>query len=116
MPTLTELHPLTIHGRVRSLTFPDRLFLAPMEGITDAVFRDVVISLGGIGGACTEFVRISANPVPEKVIRRYFGVARCDVPVGVQLIGARYREDLLLAAGAAIEAGGAPIEPVFDPS
>ena len=35
-------------------------------------------------------------------------------PVGVQLIGARYREDLLLAAGAAIEAGGTapmPAEP-----
>ena len=27
-------------------------------------------------------------------------------PIGVQLIGARYREDLLLSAGAAIEAGG----------
>jgi amidase len=37
------------------------------------------------------------------------------VPVGVQLIGGRYREDVLLAAGAAIEAGGvppAPIDPV----
>lgn len=33
-------------------------------------------------------------------------------PVGVQLIGARFREDLLLAAGAAIEAGGVPPMPV----
>ncbi|WP_149536579.1 amidase family protein [Siccirubricoccus phaeus] len=36
-------------------------------------------------------------------------------PVGVQLVGSRYREDVLLAAGAAIEAGGvppAPIDPV----
>lgn len=32
-------------------------------------------------------------------------------PVGVQLIGARYREDLMLAAGAAIEAGGTPPMP-----
>lgn len=32
-------------------------------------------------------------------------------PVGVQLIGARYREDLLLAAGEAIEAGGTPPMP-----
>ncbi len=106
MPTLTELHPLTIHGRVRSLTFPDRLFLAPMEGITDAVFRDVVIPLGGIGGACTEFVRISANPVPEKVIRRYFGVARCDVPVGVQLMAADAQNLTVTIASA--ERCGAP--------
>jgi amidase len=37
------------------------------------------------------------------------------VPVGVQLVGQRFREDLCLAAGEAIEAGGtppAPIDPV----
>lgn len=33
-------------------------------------------------------------------------------PVGVQLISARYREDLLFAAGAAIEAGGVPPSPI----
>jgi amidase len=37
------------------------------------------------------------------------------VPVGVQLTAGRYREDLLLAAGEAIEAGGAPPSPV-DPT
>ena len=34
------------------------------------------------------------------------------VPVGVQLLAARYREDLLFAAGAAIEAAGVPASPV----
>jgi amidase len=34
------------------------------------------------------------------------------VPVGVQLLAGRYREDLLLQAGAAIEAAGAPITPI----
>jgi amidase len=33
-------------------------------------------------------------------------------PVGVQLIANRYREDLLLDAGAAIEAGGTPPSPI----
>jgi len=37
------------------------------------------------------------------------------VPVGVQLLAGRYREDLLLAAGAAIEAAGVPAAPV-DPA
>jgi amidase len=37
------------------------------------------------------------------------------VPVGVQLVGGRYREDLLLAAGEAIEAGGTPPSPI-DPA
>lgn len=35
-----------------------------------------------------------------------------NTPVGVQLIGGRYREDVLLAAGAAIERGGTPPSPV----
>lgn len=33
-------------------------------------------------------------------------------PVGVQLVGSRYREDVLLAAGEAIEAGGMPAAPI----
>ena len=37
------------------------------------------------------------------------------VPVGVQLVGGRYREDVLLAAGAAIEARGVPAAPI-DPA
>ena len=36
-------------------------------------------------------------------------------PVGVQLLAGRFREDLLFAAGAAIEAAGAPHTPV-DPA
>ncbi len=33
-------------------------------------------------------------------------------PVGVQLVAARHREDLCLAAGEAIEAGGVPPAPI----
>jgi amidase len=36
-------------------------------------------------------------------------------PVGVQIVSSRYREDLCLAAGEAIEAGGTPPSPV-DPA
>jgi amidase len=34
------------------------------------------------------------------------------VPVGVQVVSGRYREDLCLLAGEAIEAGGTPSTPV----
>jgi amidase len=37
------------------------------------------------------------------------GQTRAGVPMGVQLIAGRYREDVLLDAGAVIEAGGAPV-------
>ena len=37
------------------------------------------------------------------------------VPVGVQVVAARYREDLCFLAGEAIEAGGTPPSPI-DPA
>jgi amidase len=37
------------------------------------------------------------------------------VPVGVQVVAGRFREDLCLAAGEAIEAGGIPPAPI-DPA
>ena len=43
------------------------------------------------------------------------GMTEGNIPVGVQLIGGRYREDTLLAAGEVIEAGGVPALPV-DPA
>ncbi|MEP1208939.1 MAG: amidase family protein [Rhizobiaceae bacterium] len=43
------------------------------------------------------------------------GISDQNVPMGVQLIAARYREDTLLAAGAAIEAAG-PALPPIDPT
>ena len=100
------MSPLTIRGRERSLTFAQPLFLAPMEGITDPVFREVVIPLGGLGAACTEFIRISVNPVPAKVIRRYFGAPQLVVPVGIQLMAAD--ADNLAATVRHAEQCGAP--------
>jgi amidase len=37
------------------------------------------------------------------------------IPVGVQIVSARFREDLCLATGEAIEAGGEPLSPI-DPA
>ena len=90
-PRLTLLPRLTLTGRdpARAVTFAPALLLAPMDGYTDRVFRDLVLDAGGAGGALTEFVRISAGPVPRKVIRRELGdPLRRDVPVGVQLMAA----------------------------
>jgi tRNA-dihydrouridine synthase C len=70
----------------RELVFPTPLLLAPMEGVTDRTFRAAVLDLGGAGGACTEFLRISVAPIPARVIRRELGAPRTDAPVGVQIM------------------------------
>lgn len=84
---LQPLH-LAAPDPARSVTFPNRAFLAPMEGVTDRVFRDVVLDLGGAGGASTEFVRVSVGVLPARVFRRELGPPRADVPVAIQIMAA----------------------------
>ncbi len=118
--------PLRIVGRTgrREVVFPTRVHLAPMEGVTDRVFRSLVLDLSvdgaGAGGACTEFLRISTHPLPERAIRRELGPLRDDVPVGVQFM-APTPEFLAESVAAAERAGaswidlnfGCPVKKVF---
>jgi tRNA-dihydrouridine synthase C len=64
------------------------MLLAPMEGITDRCYRDLALDLGSVGGACTEFQRVSVSFLPPKVFRRDLQPLRTDVPVGVQIMAA----------------------------
>jgi len=84
------LVPLVLSGRaeIHSVRFPNRMLLAPMEGVTDRAFRSLVLDLGGAGGASTEYVRLSSHAVRSRVIARELGDPREDVPVAVQLMAA----------------------------
>lgn len=99
---------LTLVGRdpARGLVLPSRACLAPMEGITERVFRDLVIAEGGVGLACTEFLRISAaSPASRSQIARDWrpgGVT----PVQVQFMAAEPTH--LAASIAQAEALGVP--------
>lgn len=44
-----------------------KLFLAPMEGVTDFVMRDVLTQLGGIDQCVTEFLRVTSRLHPNSV-------------------------------------------------
>jgi len=61
-----------------------------MEGVTDPVFRRLVLGLHGpdqLGGAFTEFLRVSVHRRTEKDIQRHLGPITSPIPVGVQLMG-----------------------------
>ncbi len=71
-----------------------------MEGVTDPVFRSLVLALHepqgvpedplppkGLGGAFTEFLRVSVHPRTEKDVRRHTGPRASAIPVGLQLMG-----------------------------
>lgn len=83
------------------LPFPDLLDVASPESfdrVMEAQLTQVGLPLMGLPGLTVSTAMTEGN-----------------IPVGVQLIGGRYREDTLFSAGAAIEAGGVPSLPV-DPT
>ena len=76
-------------GRSR-LPFTAPWLLAPMEGVTEPCFRDLVLARNPatqLGGAFTEFVRVSQVPAPQHVLQRHLGPQRFEAPVGLQLMG-----------------------------
>lgn len=72
---------------------PPQLFLAPMEGVTDHVMRELLTSLGGIDQCVTEFIRVCNVLLPKHV---YYKIAPelktgsktlSGTPVFIQLLG-----------------------------
>lgn len=82
---MSELPKLEAAG----LCIDPALYLAPMEGVTDRSFRGLVLEQnpGAVGAACTEFLRVSQQPLPLETIRRELGPRVPGVAVGVQLMG-----------------------------
>lgn len=74
--------------RYTRLPWPHPTLLAPMEGITNPTFRAHIAALGGLGVACTEFVRVTDHPVSRKSLSKH--VERSSsVPLCVQVMGNR---------------------------
>ncbi|MHC2107650.1 amidase family protein [Methylobacterium sp.] len=93
---LTE-HSVLLVPVSAELPFPDGLDRTGEVGIARAFEANLLqVGLAPIG--------VPALTVTTGLVGR--------TPVGVQLVAARYREDLCLAAGAAIEAAGVPEMPV----
>ena len=92
------------------LPFTAPWLLAPMEGVTDPCFRDLVLERHApdqLGGAYTEFVRVVRSALPERVLLRHLGPRRYPIPVGIQLMGAD--RGAVAETAARAEAVGAPL-------
>lgn len=94
------------------LPFTGPNLLAPMEGVTEPCFRDLVLALHApedLGGAYTEFVRVVDRAYSIEHLRGHLGSERHPMPVGLQIMGA----DLAAVretARRAVEAGAALVD------
>jgi nifR3 family TIM-barrel protein len=79
---------------------------APMEGVTHPSLRALMAERGAIGVVCTEFVRITGNPVSDKVLARHVvrapGAALSVQVMGNDLANMAEAAELVTARGADI--------------
>jgi tRNA-dihydrouridine synthase C len=97
---------------------PRTLALAPMDGVTDHVYRDLLTARArphALSFAVSEFIRVTDRPIPVRVIERACpevkrgGITRAGTPVLVQLLGGQ-PEPLAETARTAIAAGACGID------
>lgn len=70
-----------------------KLILAPMEGLTDPVMRDVLTSIGDFDWCVTEFIRITDSILPDHIFYHYCPELKqqsktiSGTPVHIQFLG-----------------------------
>ncbi|WP_213033232.1 tRNA dihydrouridine synthase [Acinetobacter sp. ANC 4558] len=95
-----------------------KLVLAPMEGLTDPIMRDVLTSVGNYDWCVTEFIRVTDSVLPDHIYHTYcpelknHGKTAAGTPVHVQFLG---NNPEMLAANAirAVELGAPAIDMNF---
>ncbi|MBU3847689.1 MAG: tRNA-dihydrouridine synthase [Candidatus Acinetobacter avistercoris] len=95
-----------------------KLILAPMEGLTDPIMRDVLTHVGSFDWCVTEFIRVTDSVLPDHVYHNYCpellnnGKTAAGTPVHVQFLG---NNPEMLAANAvrAVELGAPAIDMNF---
>lgn len=92
-----------------------RLFLAPMEGVTDWAMRDLLTELGGIDQCTTEFLRVTDNLHSDEIFYKNcpelktHSRTRSGTPVFIQLLGGKV-DPLVVNAKRAVELGALGID------
>ncbi|MCH7338085.1 tRNA dihydrouridine synthase [Acinetobacter higginsii] len=89
-----------------------KLVLAPMEGLTDPIMRDVLTHVGSFDWCVTEFIRITDSILPDHIYDSFCpelkndGKTAAGTPVHVQFLG--NNPEMLAANAAKVVQLGAP--------
>lgn len=85
---------------IGSIEFQSNVFLAPMAGVTDRAFREIVSSFGA-GMVYSEMVSAKAMHYNDKKTLELLAASPCDTPYAVQLFG--HEPDILAEAAVRID-------------
>lgn len=103
----SEFQNLPESYQIGHLTIRPNIVLAPMAGVTDSVFRRLLLSLGGLGLVTTEMTN-AASVSPKAMARhRLLDYLPEERPIAMQLSGSE--PTLVAAAARQVEALGADI-------
>lgn len=92
-----------------------QLLLAPMQGLIDALMRDILTRIGGFDGCVTEFVRITHTEHNRSTWLKYMpelahsNQTRASTPVIVQLLGSN-ADNIARNAGNVVKLGADQID------
>lgn len=92
-----------------------KVYLAPMEGVTDPPMRKVLTRHGAYDACTSEFIRVTDEPIPNKTLIRYVpelkqgAVTDSGCPCRVQLLG-DVPESLAITAKRAVALGANAID------
>ena len=91
------------------------LALAPMEGVSDAVVRELLSELGAMDFCVSEFLRVTHHPLSPTTLRKHVpelargGRTKSGVPVQVQLLGSD-PDMMAVSAQQAVQMGALAID------
>jgi tRNA-dihydrouridine synthase B len=93
--------------RIRGIEIRPAVILAPMEGLTDVIFRRLIRRIGGLGLTCTEFVPAEGLIRRVKRVRDIAALDPDERPAAVQIYGRR--PEALAEAARMVAGGGAAV-------
>lgn len=93
--------------QIGHITVRPNIVLAPMAGVTDSVFRRLVLSLGGLGLVTTEMTNAASVSAKAMARHRLLDYLPEERPIAMQISGSE--PELVAAAARQVEALGADI-------
>ena len=105
--SMTQFDQLPTHYQVGAIRIEPNIILAPMVGVTDSIFRRLILSFGGCGLVSSEMTNAASVSARARARHHQLDFLPEERPITIQLSG--NEPDLVAAAARTVEELGADI-------